>query len=532
MTSALRRLSVGIALLASAFSSSVGCSHKPKQDLSRAGQLKVALRGISNSGAEYRLRNATFHISGNSEADVSSDSDPQVAAIAVQLAPGNYQVEILPGWYLEKARPDGTFVAVDAVLVSDNPIAFTIVSLQTTSVQFRFTAGPEVIPVGDGTLTITIAVDDSVGGGGGAPQGGSGGGSGTGGALGTGGTTVASVCAGSTPSNPKVLVEFLPAHNVKWIEAILPIPSNPGQFWVATQQQGSYCGGGTPVAMWKVTVEPSGGPAKIEHQQDLSRTVSIRTVLFRSSDGTLFTGGGWCGYNPPYYSVDNGATWLPADSGAVHPPNNTFSIVEFQGSVYVGTGYTPYAGDVYRWLGAGNWALAFHPTPQKHIVVALGVFKNRLFVGTSPGSGCSAGDVPIYVSSNGSDFSPTAGLPGCTGVSMFTEADSTLYAWVGSSSGRSTYRWNESAETWELVATYSLNNPSDTAMAALGNTTYFGLAGANASSLSGIYATSDSGTTWTLLVAAPQPSVLRVFDRTLFWSGSGAETQRIFCLEQ
>jgi hypothetical protein len=63
--------------------------------------------------------------------------------------------------------------------------------------------------------------------------------------------------------------------------------------------------------------------------------------------------------------------------------------------------------------------------------------------------------VPAYVSSNGSDFSPTAGIPPCTTVGRFMQADSMLYAWAGTASGHSTYRWDEGTETWELVSSYS-----------------------------------------------------------------------------
>jgi hypothetical protein len=334
-----------------------------------------------------------------------------------------------------------------------------------------------------------------------------------------------------------VLVEFLPVHQVLWVEAIVPIPSSPGQFWLATQQVGSYCGGGTPAAIWKVTVDPSGGPAQIEHLQDLTATVSVRTVLFQATDGTLFTGGGWCGYNPPYYSVDNGVTWLPADTGPVHPPNNTFSIGEFQGSVYVGTGYNPYPGQVYRWLGGGNWELVLDPVPAKNIVGAFITFKGRFFVGIGPREWCAT-DVngPVYVSDNGRDFSPTLGMPSCNGLTRFMEADSTLYAWGGSATGQQTYRWNEGTETWELVSSYSLNNPTDYGTTTLGNTAYFSALGVNTLTGSGIYVSSDFGVTWSLLVSTPQPAALKAFDRTLFWTSPwtspGNIPPRVFCLPQ
>ena len=75
-----------------------------------------------------------------------------------------------------------------------------------------------------------------------------------------------------------------------------------------------------------MTLDPATGElVRLEKKQDLAKIQNTRNTLFEACDGTLFTGGGWCNYKPPYFSTDGGETWRPADAGPVHPPNSTFS---------------------------------------------------------------------------------------------------------------------------------------------------------------------------------------------------------------
>lgn len=209
---------------------------------------------------------------------------------------------------------------------------------------------------------------------------------------------------------------------VEWIEAIQGLDSSPNEIVFASWNVGAYCGGGTPASAWKLILDPDTGEmADLSLKQHLALIQVVRGSLFEASQGTLFTGGGWCGYKPPYYSIDGGESWLPATQG-VHPPNSTFSYAELNGEVYAGTGYCPWHGGVYRWLGAASpdqWELVLDIAPPRNYVDAMAAYDGRLYVGSVfYGYGCGGCEdtVPVWVSTDGNTFNATTGIPSCYSV--------------------------------------------------------------------------------------------------------------------
>lgn len=307
------------------------------------------------------------------------------------------------------------------------------------------------------------------------------------------------------------------------IEGMEVLDSSSDELFFTSKNQGAGCGGGTPASVWKMTLDPNTGDMiSIEHIQSLSRIQCTRGDLFESSDGTLFTGGGWCGYKPAYYSTDSGETWQTADSGSVHPPNSVFTFVEFNGDVYAGTGYAPYHGQVYRWLGDGNWELVLDIGIVRNIVDTMVVYDDQLFVGSYcyvySVAACES-TIPVLVSSDGNTFDPTAGIPGCCDVQNLFVVDNQLLARVHDrNSGQEyIYRWNDISETWEEVAAYNLERSSPYAMASHNGVIYTcGQAPGDASA--GIYQSVDLGVTWQQIAVLDNPHayVMTIHDDTLY----------------
>ena len=325
----------------------------------------------------------------------------------------------------------------------------------------------------------------------------------------------------------ELLAELPPSHGitVQRIEAIQVLDSNPNEIVFATQNQGSYCGGGTPASAWKMILDANTGEVtSVELKQSLAQIQNIRGSLFESLDGTLFTGGGWCGNKPPYFSMDGGEIWQPANRG-VHPPNSTFSFCEFNGHVYAGTGYCPFHGQVYRWLGdAGvdHWELIFDIAPPRSIVGTMSVYENQMFVGSqiywwSPG-GCE-NSVPVYVSADGNTFNATTGIPPCYSVADLLVAGNRLVARafnVFDSTEVYMYCWNNDLGEWEEIGPYNLGFTWNYLVSHNGIIYAYGQAPSDTSA--GIYQSVDMGQTWNQIAVLEDPDVssMTIHGHTLY----------------
>ena len=158
------------------------CSSGDQTDQYALGTVRLNLTGSSNTGTTYRLRNATFVVTGPVQVTLSSETDVNAPSIKAELPAGSYVINLNANWSLEKSV-NGTFVPVKAALASANPIGFQITDQGVTGVAFQFNAGDDVVALGDGTLDLTIDINDGAGGSG---QGGSGqGGSAGSGQVGT-----------------------------------------------------------------------------------------------------------------------------------------------------------------------------------------------------------------------------------------------------------------------------------------------------------------------------------------------------------
>ncbi len=136
----------------------IGCFDGQSERAAQIGRLEMQLSGTSAAGVEYQLRAGTFHITGKADVVVSTDEDPATDAMSVELEAGEYSIELLPGWHLEQALPDGSLKPVQALLASSNPVAFTIRERRSTNVRFRFKTWDDMLEIGNGRVVIGIDV--------------------------------------------------------------------------------------------------------------------------------------------------------------------------------------------------------------------------------------------------------------------------------------------------------------------------------------------------------------------------------------
>jgi hypothetical protein len=123
------------------------------------GSLRMPLTAVSASGRLYRLRNATFDITGTQSSSISSETDPGAQDLVATLPKGSYSIQLRDGWSMER-QSDAGFLAVDATLTSSSAVMFAINDAQVTNVAFRFAVAGDVVVVGNGTLDVGINVDE------------------------------------------------------------------------------------------------------------------------------------------------------------------------------------------------------------------------------------------------------------------------------------------------------------------------------------------------------------------------------------
>ena len=87
----------------------------------------------TSAGGDYKLVGATFSITGPQNATLT---DTSAASVSVPLKAGTYTVQLNGGWHMERADRPG--VTVPVMLVSPNPMTFTLDEAETLPVRFLF----------------------------------------------------------------------------------------------------------------------------------------------------------------------------------------------------------------------------------------------------------------------------------------------------------------------------------------------------------------------------------------------------------
>lgn len=139
------------------------CSVDSTQNES-VGQVKMNLTGTSIEGNIYRLRAATFSISGPTAVVLDTETDPDLTVLSADLPVGDYTSTLTGPWYLERADGMGAFTPVAATLISENPLPFAILPSTATDVVYQFATDGTVVTIGDGSVNISIDVIEQAGG--------------------------------------------------------------------------------------------------------------------------------------------------------------------------------------------------------------------------------------------------------------------------------------------------------------------------------------------------------------------------------
>jgi hypothetical protein len=102
-----------------------------------SGSLKVTLLGMGENGKQYRLRKATFEVSGNAMLTLAGrDLDKLYAP----LPEGDYQMFLRPGYEIVERSADGSERVIPARLNSPNPMRLHVASHVDGSVALSFRA--------------------------------------------------------------------------------------------------------------------------------------------------------------------------------------------------------------------------------------------------------------------------------------------------------------------------------------------------------------------------------------------------------
>lgn len=143
------------------------CSSTPidttDQGAVEAGMGSVNLPLTTKVGdTTYRLNKAKFTITGPSLAAPRVVTPPADEPVHNEALPvGSYSIQLEKGWVLEMLAPGAkTFVAVNAQLVTPNPLAFTVDKTGAADAFFGFATVSGDVTLGNGSVNIRIGVED------------------------------------------------------------------------------------------------------------------------------------------------------------------------------------------------------------------------------------------------------------------------------------------------------------------------------------------------------------------------------------
>jgi hypothetical protein len=137
-----------------------GCGHERTEPGGDLGTLSVPLLAGTPDGHIYRLRGATILVAGPVETSFETEVRGDAFRYTTTLPIGEYTVELVDGWYLERRPPGATaWTAIEAALTSPAIVAVSISRDATSTVTFSF-FDDQMVSLGDGQLDVNISVSN------------------------------------------------------------------------------------------------------------------------------------------------------------------------------------------------------------------------------------------------------------------------------------------------------------------------------------------------------------------------------------
>jgi hypothetical protein len=171
----LRTTALGLALSAGGLVASCSATrdHGATGEKEENGTFRALLQTSSASGKVYRLRQAFFDITGNTDTasvnkTLSSDTDPTSPVVEAFLPVGFYELRLRDGWFIEQVDGlTGNSAIVGAALINSSFQTFQIRSDIETLVNFTFLVDGSRVTFGPpGRAIVGIGVTEGQGEGG------------------------------------------------------------------------------------------------------------------------------------------------------------------------------------------------------------------------------------------------------------------------------------------------------------------------------------------------------------------------------
>jgi hypothetical protein len=152
---------VSAMLLISSVPLAAGCGSEASRGADeRADQGEVSLPLVTTTnGSVYRL-NVFLALCGMECTFLSSSDDPNETAITALLNTGTYNAS-LQFWSLEKRADDGSFLPVQATLLSSPFSSFQIFNGTTTTLSYQFKTDGITVTVGRGSVKVVADVTET-----------------------------------------------------------------------------------------------------------------------------------------------------------------------------------------------------------------------------------------------------------------------------------------------------------------------------------------------------------------------------------